>query len=500
MKLPYSMILDLVQTKLTAQEVGDLLTMAGFELEGLDEVEGDSVLDIKVVANRGDGLSALGLAREILAKDPDSKGTELYQRAADHFPTADTATQAKAAVRIECDTCTRFACRIISGVKNGPSPDWLQKKLRQAGQRPISLLVDLTNFVMLELGQPLHAYDLEKLGGASIVVRNAREGEKLTTLNGEEHRLQTHHMVICNETEPVGVAGVMGGLDTEVSETTQDILLEAAHFTNSSVRKTRKDLGFNTEASYRFERSVDPCGVVGALNRFCELYVQCGGTGVENGVTDQFATRPSQTEVSLRLSRAVKLLGMPITHGEALQYLSRLGFEVKSDGENVKVKSPSWRPDILREEDLVEEIGRIHGYERIPETPIYGSNSKGGVFGIPRLADRAREALLRCGFHQAINHTLRDRHLLDFSKDWRMGPRNPHSPEMAYMRDSLLPGLAEVAQRNGGKNIQVFEIGKVFLQGEYQIDESPEIAILCTGERSQPSWAGNPPAQADFFS
>ncbi|MBL8047588.1 MAG: phenylalanine--tRNA ligase subunit beta [Chthonomonas sp.] len=506
MKLPVSLLRSLVETNLSAEQIGDLLTMAGFELEGLDVVAGQDVLDIKVMANRGDGLSALGLAREILAKDAAAKPTELYNRLADRIAFGDENGNPGIRIQIETEDCTRFAARLIRGVKNGASPAPLQAVLEAAGLRPISLLVDLTNYVMLEMGQPLHAYDLGKLGGPDLGVRLANAGETLTTLNGDEHKLTTDHMVIFNANGAIGLAGVMGGLSTECDENTTDVLLEAAHFVNTRVRKTRKENGLNTDASYRFERSVDPEGVVSALNRFVELYMEAVGAqtpmdaGVLSGVADVYPRPPQRREVTLRIPRAVELLGMPITTGEAIQHLSRLGMDVRSDGDTLRVALPSWRPDILREEDLVEELGRVHGYDKIPESPIVGHANRGGIFGVPKLADQARAALLRCGCDQVINHTLRDKHALDFSESWRLGPRNPHSPEMALMRDSLLPGLAESALRNGGRNVHLFEVGQVFLQGDYQVDESPEVAILSTGQLTRSHWSGGNPSEADFFS
>jgi len=326
MKFPYAMLRDFVDTKLNADEIGDLLTMAGFELEGIEEVEGDAVLDIKVVSNRGDGLSVFGLSREVLAKDAESKPTDLYKRAADRFPSVNTPTGAFP-IRIETPDCTRYVGSVLQGVKNGDAPDWIQKRLRQAGLRPISLLVDLTNYLLLELGQPLHVFDLKKLEGPEIVVRSARVGEKLTTLNGDEHELRDGQMMICDSTKPVAVAGVMGGLESEVSASSTDVLLESAHFVNTSVRRTRKQLGLNTEASYRFERSVDPELALAAQKRFAELIHELGAGEVVS-VTEVVSSPPVPREIQVSVSRAEMLLGMDIGPAQARAYLERLGFKV----------------------------------------------------------------------------------------------------------------------------------------------------------------------------
>lgn len=507
MKLPVSMLREFVSTSLTPEALGDLLTMAGFELEGLETVEGEAVLDVKVIANRGDGLSALGLAREILAKDQDSKPTDLYLRAAGRFDAAASqdAAQAGPKVVIETSACTRYAGVTVQDVQNGDSPEWLQKRLRQAGQRPISLLVDLTNYVMLMLGQPLHAFDQEKLHEGRIVVREAREGEKLTTLDEREHTLKPGMMMICDADRPVAVAGVMGGLETEVGSSTRTMLLESAHFSNVSVRATRKALGLNTEASYRFERSVDPEGVVAAIRFFLELYGSITGqTAGISAITDVYPVPPVRRTVPFRPARARMILGLELTANQCAQYLSALGFELSShapdDGAmTLDVVPPTWRPDVNLEEDVIEEVGRVHGYDKIGESRPQGTTPRGGSFGLYAVIDTAKKTMLRCGLDQMMSHSLRDQHPLDFNPDRRVTVRNPHSPEMAYLRDSLLPGLAEAALRNGGRNVHLFEIGKVFVKGEYQMDESPELSILITGEMQDAHFGLKQPPVADFW-
>jgi phenylalanyl-tRNA synthetase beta chain len=501
MKFPYAMLRDFVETQLDANQIGDLLTMAGFELEGIEEFGGDQVLDIKVVSNRGDGLSVFGLAREVLAKDLAAKPTELYQRAASRFegisesPTLDLPTSA---ATIKSDGCRRFAVRSFAGVAaGGSSPDWMQKRLEAAGMRPISILVDLTNYVMLELGQPLHAFDRDKLTENRLVVRHAKPGDKLTTLNGVEHELDGQ-MMICDAARPVGVPGVMGGLDTEVVDTTTNLLLESANFVNTVVRKTRKQLMLNTEASYRFERSVDPEGVVAATRRFTELLV-ASQTGVQySPVLDLYPGRQSFAPVRVRVDRASMLLGMEITTDEAENYLRRLGMEVSRDGDTLNVTPPSWRPDIVREEDLVEELGRVHGYERIPEAFPSGSTPMGGSRGRELFKDKFREALLRSGYVQMISHSLRAEHPLDEPCE-RVAPRNPASPEHNVLRSSLLPGLAEAARRNGGKDLHIFEMGKVFYKWEGEYGETTYCALLSQGALLPANRQGEKMPTADFF-
>lgn len=494
MKISYSLLKTLVNTSLTAEALGDLLTMAGFELEEIEMVNGAPVLDIKVMSNRGDGLSAFGLAREILAKDPSSSPTDLYRRAVAHF--ADVSLPAGPAfeVRIETPSCSRFSAMRIENVTNGPSPVWLQDALTQVGQRPISVLVDLTNYVMLELGQPLHAFDADRLGD-TIVVREARDGEKLTTLNGTEHTLAAGQLMICDDAKPVGVAGTMGGLDTEVHEGTERIVLESAHFLNRTVRKTRKQLGLSTEASYRFERSVDPNGVVSAQRRFADLLQEIQPSAQVFEPTDLYPSPPSDLSVSLRLGRASRLLGMSISVEQAARYFTALGFSIQVEGNQLAVTLPSWRPDIVREEDLIEELGRIHGYEQIPESLPSGTSVLGGVWGRYAATDRLIEAAIAVGYSQVINHSLQGTSPLDAAAE-RIGPRNPSSPDLAYLRNGLLAGMAVTARLNGGKDLHLAEVGRIFTPGR----ESVHLCLLSNGDLNIPDRASETSPKADFFS
>ncbi len=487
------MLLDLVDTSLSAEAAGDLLTMAGFELEGIEEVGGEPVLDIKVMSNRGDGLSMLGLAREVLAKDELAKPTDLYTSLTQR--TNPTTSQASPLVRIETPDCNRYACCIFLNLPRAESPEWLRSRLKKAGMRSISFVVDLTNYVMLELGQPLHAFDLDKLEGKRIVVRKARPGEKLRTLDGAEHELREGQMMICDEVKPVAAAGIMGGEETEVSTGTSNVLLEAAHFDPLSVRRTRKQLGLNTEASYRYERSVDPEGVVRGIERFCDLL------GVQSSeIVDVYPGKLHRAPVSVRVSRAKMLLGMDLQLGQAKRYLERLGMEVSGHGEPFFVVAPTWRPDIVQEEDLVEELGRVHGYEQIPELLPSGRTILALPGEIYQQIDRIRDSVLRHGYNQAINHSLQATHPLD-RKAPMVGPRTPSSPEYALLRNSLLPGLAETFQKNGAKNLHFFELANVFAETVNGVVEQwRSLAFMSSGDLLPSYRKGEAVPQANFFS
>ncbi len=499
MKFPYLMLRDYVETTLDAEALGDLLTMAGFELEGIEEVEGDQVLDIKVVSNRGDGLSILGLSRELLAKDSQSRATPLYEAAVAHFPAGPAPDGGNFPVRIETEDCARYVALEFGDIQNGTSPEWLQRRIRQAGWRPISTLVDLTNYVLLELGQPLHVFDLDTLAGEEIVVRKAAPGETLTTLNGQEHQLQPNQMMICDAERPVAAAGIMGGAETEVSTQTKRVLLESAQFLNTSVRKTRKQMGLSTEASYRFERYVDPEGVAGAARRFAQLALELGAAKPVGGLTDLYPRPPAARTLEVSVPRCEALLAMAIGVEESARILTGLGFGVEARGNQLHLTVPTWRPDVVRDEDVAEEIGRVYGFERIPERLPSGTTLLGGPSGIEAWIDGVRARALRAGFSQTISHSLRDLHALDAASP-RVGPRNPGSPEMAYLRNALMASLGDNARRNGGRDLCLFEVGRVFSEsapGQYR--EVRHLALLAQGALREP-YLGSKEESASFYS
>lgn len=485
MRFPFAMLLDFVQTPKTPAEIGDLLTMAGFEVEGIEEVNGDTVLDVKVVSNRGDGLSVLGLAREVLAKDASATPTPLYHRAEGRFASVDQSSAGEAgtmaAVRIETPNCRRYAARVFTDVAHGPIPEWISRRLTQAGMRSISLMVDLSNYVMLEIGQPTHAFDLDTLDGAAIVVRDAQPGEMLVTLDDQERALTEGQMMICDARRPVAVAGVMGGLETEVTPSTKRVLLESANFVNRSVRRTRRALGMSTEASYRFERSVDPELCVAALNRFAELYREATGQSAVAGVIDVYPSPMVPPTMDLRMDRVWTLLGCDVSAEEATGYLRRLGCEVNPEGEVLHVTPPTWRLDLEQEDDLVEEVGRVHGYDRIPEHPIVGTTTVGGLYGFERFVSQVIDAALGQGYIQSMCHSLRSASPLQDPDLAELAPRQPASPEHDRLRSSLLPGLAEVAQRNAGSGLRTFEVGRIFGLSHGQSVERTQLALLAHG-------------------
>jgi phenylalanyl-tRNA synthetase beta chain len=478
-----------------AEEVATRLTMGGLEVEGIEESALGPVLDVYVTPNRGDCLSVVGVAREVAAlyslplNAPQPPASELG---------GETATQTSVTIE-DAELCPRYAARLVRGVKVGPSPDWMQARLEAAGMRPINNVVDVTNYVMLELGQPLHAFDFDRLAGRRIVVRRARDGETLRTLDGEERVLTTEMLVIADAEKAVAVAGVMGGAETEVSDATTNLLLESAHFYPLSVRRTSRTLALRTEASYRFERIVDPDGVPRAADRVCELLAAMGQPEAVPGGVDVYPQPAARREVSLRVRRASELLGMEITSDIAVNCLTRLGLAVKPepDGAALKVSVPAFRPDLTLEEDLIEEVGRIYGYENIPETLPVGDTTTGGDSAEGRFSMRIKRLLAACGLQEVVTHGLTAPSFFDSPEDAarRVAIRNALSAEVGGLRSSLIPTLLDVAQHNatrGQHALAIFEVGRVW-QNEATDDgrlpvETVNVAGLLVGPMTPPGW------------
>lgn len=465
MRIPLKWLQQYVNVQASGQEVGTKLTMGGLEVEGIEESALGLVLDVYVTPNRGDCLSLLGVAREVAA---------LYGLLLT-LPTpsisengGDVAGQTSVTIE-DTDLCPRYAARIVRGVKVGSSPAWMQTRLEAAGQRPINNIVDVTNYVMLETGQPLHAFDLHKLAGERIVVRRARDGETITTLDGEERTLSTNTLVIADAEKPVAVAGVMGGADSEVDADSVDILIESAHFDPLAIRRASRLLKLRTEASYRFERVVDIDGVQRAADRACELLAEMGQTGVVKGIVDVYPQPRTARHLTLRVSRAAELLGMDITTDTATDCLARLGFTVgpRVDSDTLNVQVPSFRSDITLEEDLIEEVGRIYGYENIPETLPRGFTTQGGDSPDGLFIDRIKQVLAAAGLQEVVTHSLTAPAFFDSPDDAsrRVSVRNALSAEVGGLRRSLLPTLLDVAKHNAAyqqANMALFEVGRVW--------------------------------------
>jgi len=460
---------------------------------GLD----DWILDVEIMPNRPDVLSVVGVAREIAALTgapfavPRPAVTE-----------SGSAASSLAVVEIlDPDLCPRYAARAISGLTIAPSPPWLAQRLRAVGVRPINNAVDVTNYVMWELGQPLHAFDHATLPGGRIVVRRARPGETLTTLDGRQRPLSPDMLMICDAARPVAVGGVMGGAATEVTAATRTVLLESANFHPGSVRRTSRALGLHSEAAYRFERGVDVEGAVAALDRAAQLMAELGGGQVARGVVDVYPAPRPRVRVPLRLERVERLIGARPERAEAVRILRALGGGVDDAAPALQVDVPSFRRDILQEDDLVEEVVRIWGFDKIPVTLAPGGTLQPVRRPASlRIARTVGRALNGAGLSECLTWTFQDPDRLALM-GWRDAARllaldNALSRERSVLRPSLVPGLLEVLALNAHRqapDVQVFEIGTVFSprqddDGDRPAHEELWLALAVPGLRAGRAW------------
>ena len=484
MKLPIEWLREFVETPLGDDALADKLTMAGLEVEETTPSEDGPVYHTKITANRGDWASMVGTAREAAA----ALNLPLKWSPAP-LPDEKADIERWVGVRVEDPVlCPRFTGKLIRNIVFKPSPEWMQKRLLAVGMRPINIVVDITNYVMLELGQPLHAYDYATLPEGQIIVRPGRAGETLKTLDGIERALTPEMLAICDQNKPIGLAGIMGGADTEVSETTQHIFLESAHFDAGSIRRTSKALNLSTEASYRFERTVDPELAPIALERACDLLAELAGGEVVLGRIDLYPQTVRERVISLRPSRTNAILGTELDEAAIVGSLRRLGLAVDASHEPLSVSVPTFRPDLVKEIDLIEEVGRMIGYETLPETLPAARGAGGGDAPQGRLAAQLRTLLIGFGFSEALTHSLAAPSPFDDPREEsrRVAIRQALSSELSGLRQSLIPNLLDVLARNLRQrqpSVQMFEVGKVFDRGEAEGEyvESRRVAGVLTG-------------------
>lgn len=479
------------------------------EALGLD----DTVLELEITPNRPDCLSLIGVAREIRAET----GNELRLPQVE-LNEGDAETAEITSVAIEDpELCPRYAARIIKDVKVGESPDWLKQHLESVGIAVINNIVDITNYVLMEFGQPLHAFDYHKLKENRIVVRRAAEGERITTLDEYERKLTPDMLVIADAQKPVAVAGVMGGYDTEITDTTRDVLLESANFLPSSIRATAKTMGLNTEASYRFERGADPENVIPAIDRAAQLIVEIAGGTICKGVVDVYPGKREPIQIRLRPERVNFILGTDLEANEIEQILSRLGFGVEmlqregrdqgvapAEDSVFQVTVPSFRVDISREIDLIEEVARVFGYDNIPTTLPKGDIPVPVSDKLVEVHKRIKSFLLSFGMMEAINYSFCNPNCFDKLRLTEDNPlrhasklKNPLSPEMSILRTTLLPSLLNNAQHNHNhqiNNIALFEMSTVFVEDK----EPARVSGVLAGEIGDGVY-GNPYKHPDFF-
>ena len=472
--------------------LGDDLT-PGDDLKtslGLD----DAVLDVEVTPNRGDFLSVIGVAREVAAATGvpfTLPGTDVVE---DDEPSEGAATIEIA----DLDRCSHYVARILRDVGHTSSPIRVQARLTAAGMRPISAAVDSTNYAMLEIGQPLHPFDLALLKGPGIVVRRASEGERVITLDGVERTFTDDDLMICDAERPVGVAGIMGGALAEISDATDQVLLEAASFERGGIQRTRRRIELSTEASMRFERGVDPeAGRVGA-DRACRLMAEWCGARVLAGVVEAGSV-PVRRHVAMRASRAAKLIGYGVSPADATEAFDRLMMRSEVQGDDVTVEVPGYRVDVEREVDLIEEVVRVQGYDRVGSTlpPV---RQPGGMPEGYEFRHRVRSSLMRAGLREVRSFPFASDADLALTGDRdAIGVANPLQSDDRWLRTRLMPGLLAAIRRNTYRQVRsvaLFELGTVFRMVDGQPEERPKAALAITGAAESP-WAGR--REYDYF-
>jgi phenylalanyl-tRNA synthetase beta chain len=484
MIVSWNWLKEYVPLSMTVEQLTDRLTLTGLNLEEFHAVGGDVAIDVEVTSNRPDCLGHIGIAREV----------SVLWNSVLRIPVAEPLAKGPAiskltSVAIECpDLCPRYTARVIRGVKIGPSPKWLAERLKTLGIAVINNVVDISNYVMMECGQPLHTFDFKLLSGGKIIVRRAKPGEKFTAINHQTYDLAADTCVIADSEKAVALAGVMGGATSEVSDSTTDLLIEAADFAPLSVRNTAWRLHLHSPSSYRFERRVDPEGIDWASRRCCELILELAGGELAEGVIDVGQKPQPREQVKLRFDQLERVLGIKIPDEKVRQILKALGNqETHACDHCVKVIPPSWRADLTREIDLVEEVGRINGYDEIPEDAgvkmVASTRSRED-----RVLDQVRDAMVALGFDEAMTISTVDREWVDVFRPWSnaepLATSTPVLRRANCLRQSLLPSLLAARRINEtlfNSTIELFEIASVYLPQKSELPDQRRMLGLTSG-------------------
>jgi len=469
---------------------------------------GDIIFDIGITPNRADCLSIIGIAREIAA----ITGKKLRIPMARVEESGDDISQMTSVKIIDADHCPRYTARIINNVNVGPSPVWMKRRLEAVGLRSINNVVDVTNFVMLEMGQPLHSFDFRFLEEGRIVVRKSRQDEEFVSLDGKSRKLDVNTLLICDGRKPVAIAGIMGGLNSEVKEDTRKVFLESAYFDPGSIRRSARRLAMSTDAAFRFERGIDPEGVLVALNRAAIMIAELSGGYVCKNYIDEYPQKVfTAKDIPLRLSRVKEIVGAPIKGQEAVKILRSLEMEVTPTAKGrYLVTPPTFRVDIKKEIDLIEEIARIYGYDRIPVTLPNVSAIEMASFSRLDLEERIRRLLTGTGYTEVINYSFIPPVFADYlclkKNDERLlrlvHVKNPLVEDQSVMRTTMIFGLLETLKKNinnGSFNLKIFEMGRIFLHRDTETlpDEKNILAGLLAGAKSEDLWGAK--STADFY-
>lgn len=491
MKYSYNWLQDLIKGKVPETErLAELLTKHSFEVEQVSEQGSDYVLDIDILPNRAsDCLSHRGIAREIEAiLSYQGEPATLKELETNHSSTDEFSSENLIEVKVKAeDKCSRYIGKVVE-VTVGESPDWVKQRLRACGLQPINNIVDVANYVMLETGQPLHAFDLDKIENNQLMVREAESGETITTLDDESYELEAGNLVIADKEEPVAIAGIKGGVKVRVDEDTERVILEAANFDSISVRKTSRELKLRTDASWRFENELDGNLTEPAIERTASLLEEVAEGEVSSDLVDYYPESRESSSLKLDLDYVRELLGIDIPNEEIINILNSLSFKTESEDGKADVEIPTFRLDVDGEEDLIEEVGRIYGYQEIPEVSAPVSltaerNSK--VFWKTNIKDVIRNM----GFLEAYNYSFiseQQAQSYQFDLDDLLEVENPVSNNFKYLRPSLIPDLIENANKNSqlpeheirGSEIKLFELGQTFREAEEQTKLGGVIAKL----------------------
>jgi phenylalanyl-tRNA synthetase beta chain len=500
MKISLDWLKEYADVNVPLAELVDRLTMIGLVVESTEERDGDVVLDVETYANRPDTLGHLGIAREVAAMF----GGRLLER---EWPIEELAEKTSDVADIQIldeSLCPRYCGLLVKGVRIGPSPDWLKKRVQAMGLRPINNIVDVTNYVLFATAQPIHSFDFAKLAGSRIIVRRAMKGETLKSLDGRVLELTPEMLVIADAEKPVALAGVMGGEETGISDATTDVFIESASFDPQAVRLAAKRTGLATDASYRFERGSDIEILPLAARMAASLLCGFGGKATQ-GLLDVHPRPRKSRSVVLRRRRVAELLGVDVPGDRVIPILTSLGFDVKEKQEGVwHVEVPSFRVDVEREADLIEEVARFYGYDRIPSevTPLKSFEPPSNNRKRERI-QKLRQALLHQGFDEALNFSFSDpeKEALAASGRLPVPIRNPISSRVASLRTNLIMGLAENVSRNlnrGLEGVHLFEIGNIYYLNDDSPCELSALGIMTAGRLGHPRWQASG-EETDFF-
>jgi len=484
---------DYVELNVSPQKLADILTLIGHEVEEIHQNGSVAILEVNITPNRSDCMNYIGLAREIAAaldgklKLPNTGYSTSSEKSGDHLK-----------IDIESPSkIHRFAGKVLKNVKIGASPEWIKQRLESVGLRSVNDMVDITNYVLLETGHPMHAYDMKLLAGSKLGAREAKNGEKVTTLDVIERVLQAGDIVITDAEKIVGLGGIMGGANTEISEKTTEIALEAAWFDPIQIRKTSKRLAISTDASFRFERTADIEGPIFAIDRCCALISEIMKADILSETIDEYPTMHEERQISFRPERARKLIAVGFTDEGLTDIFEKLQFKVQSSYQyRWKLQVPSYRSDIQKEVDLIEEAVRLYGYDKIPANLPPFRNGADTLTTGQKLEKRISAALVRSGLNQVLNLSFTDlweNELFGADEKHSVKILNPIAEDMGYLRASIVPRLLSSVALNinyGVQDIGLFEIGNVFRKpdGDEEIRERKKLGIVLSGRDYPLHW------------